>query len=101
MPYAQDNVTKGAPAQQEETLTEMQAQNSPPHSRHTGAANENVQECISPDDAYYCSPKFAYYCSPKFLEQLNKLKSIARDEIHHRKRVACSPPSFSFGISLE
>jgi len=44
MPYAQDNVTKGAPAQQEETLTEMQVQNSPPHSRHTGAANENVQE---------------------------------------------------------
>jgi len=32
--------------QQGETSTEMQAQKSPPHTRHTGAANENVQECV-------------------------------------------------------
>ncbi|KAJ8425195.1 hypothetical protein Cgig2_004317 [Carnegiea gigantea] len=89
----QDNVTKGAPTQQGETLTEMQAQKSPPHTRHIGVANENVQECVSPDDAYYCSPEF--------LEQLDRLESIAREEIQHSKRVARSPPSFSLGISLE
>ncbi|KAJ8426139.1 LOW QUALITY PROTEIN: hypothetical protein Cgig2_022436 [Carnegiea gigantea] len=88
-----DNVTKEAPAQQRETSTEMQAQKSPPHSRHRGAADENVQECISPDDAYYCRPEF--------LEQLDKLESIAREKIQHRKRVVCSPPSFNLGISLQ
>ncbi|KAJ8424951.1 hypothetical protein Cgig2_018758 [Carnegiea gigantea] len=61
----QDNVTKGAPAQQGETSTEMQAQNL------------------------------------EFLEQLDKLESVARGEIQHRKRVACSPSSFSLGMSLE
>ncbi|KAJ8450758.1 hypothetical protein Cgig2_021230 [Carnegiea gigantea] len=30
-----------------------------------------------------------------------RAKSIAREEIQHRKRVACIPPSFSLGISLE
>ena len=71
----------------------MQAQKSPPHTRHIGAANENVQECVSPDDTYYYSLEI--------LEELDKLESIAREEIQHRKRVACSPLSFSFGISLE
>ncbi|KAJ8432080.1 LOW QUALITY PROTEIN: hypothetical protein Cgig2_024690 [Carnegiea gigantea] len=66
---------------------------SPPHTRHKGAANENVQECISPDDAYYYSPEF--------LEQLDKLEGMAKEEIQHRKRVTCSPPSFSLRISLE
>jgi len=50
---------------------------------------------------YKSSPDDAYYCSSEFLEQLDKLESIAREEIQHRKRVACSPPSFSIGISLE
>ncbi|KAJ8427523.1 hypothetical protein Cgig2_008883 [Carnegiea gigantea] len=68
-------------------------QKSPPLTNHTVAANENIQECVSLDDAYYCSPEF--------LEQLDKLESIAREEIQHRKKVACSPLSFSLGISLE
>ena len=66
-------MTKGAPAQQGETSIEMQAQKSLPHTRHIGVANENVQECVSPDDAYYCSPEF--------LKQLDKLESIATEEI--------------------
>ncbi|KAJ8447044.1 hypothetical protein Cgig2_033613 [Carnegiea gigantea] len=55
--------------------------------------NDDPIQCVSPDDAYYCSLEF--------LEQLDKLESIAREEIQHRKKVACSPPSFSLGISLE
>ncbi|KAJ8445885.1 hypothetical protein Cgig2_000197 [Carnegiea gigantea] len=60
---------------------------------HTACANENVIECVSPDDTYYCSSKF--------LEQVDKLESMAREQIQQRKRVACSPLNFSLGISLE
>ncbi|KAJ8428961.1 hypothetical protein Cgig2_003292 [Carnegiea gigantea] len=89
----QDNVTRVAPVQQGETATQMQTQRSQPHTSHTACANENEPECVSPDDTFYCSPEF--------LEQLDHLESIAREQIQQRKRVACSPPSFSLGISLE
>ncbi|KAJ8437678.1 hypothetical protein Cgig2_028616 [Carnegiea gigantea] len=56
---------------------------------------------VNDDPVQYVFPYDAYYCSPEFFEQLHKLESIAREEIQHGKRVACSPPSFSLGISLE
>ena len=75
------------------TTTDTQTQKTPPHTRKAIAASENVQECVYPDDAYYYSPEF--------LQQLDKLESIAREEIQHRKKFTCSPPSFSLGISLD
>jgi len=86
-------VTKEAPAQQVKTAIDTQTQKTPPHTRQAVVVSENIQECVSPDDAYYCSLEF--------LEQLNKPESIAREEIQYRKKVACSLPSFSLGISLE
>ncbi|KAJ8438925.1 hypothetical protein Cgig2_033812 [Carnegiea gigantea] len=81
----QNNVNKEALAQQGETATDTQTQKTPPHTRQVVAVSENIQECVSLDDAYYYSPEF--------LEQLNKLESIAREEIQHRKKVACNPPT--------
>ena len=71
----------------------MQTQRSQPHTGHTTCANENVTE--------YVSPNYTYYCSPKFLEEVDQRESMAREPIQQRKRVPCSPPSFSLGISLE
>ena len=51
-------MTKEAPAQQEETATDTQTQQTPPHTRQAVAASENIQEGVSPDDTYYCSPEF-------------------------------------------
>ena len=93
MPYAQDNITRVAPAQQGETSTQIQTQRSQPHTSHTTCVNENVIECVSPDDTYYCSPEF--------FEQVDQLESMTREQIQQRKRVACSPLSFSLGISLK
>ncbi|KAJ8451300.1 hypothetical protein Cgig2_014072 [Carnegiea gigantea] len=84
----QDNMTKEAQAHQEKTTTDMQTQQTPPHTTQGVAAK-------------YVSPNDAYYYSPEFLEQLDKLESIAREEIQHKKKVAYSPPSFSLGIPLE
>jgi len=86
-------VTRVPPAQQGETSTQMQTQRSQPHTGHTTCANENVTEWVSPSDTYYCSSKF--------LEEVDQLESMAREQIQQRKWVACSPPSFSLGISLE
>ncbi|KAJ8432250.1 hypothetical protein Cgig2_013903 [Carnegiea gigantea] len=61
-----------------QTATDTQTQQTPPHTRQAVATSENIQECVSPDDEYYCSPVF--------LEQLDKLESIAREEIQQRKR---------------
>ena len=70
----------------------MQMQRSQPHTSHTACANENEPEYVSPNDTYYSSSEF--------LEQVDQLESMAREQIQQRKRVACSPPNFSLGISL-
>lgn len=86
-------MTKEAPAQQGEAATDKETQKTPPQARQAVVAHDNIQECNSPEDAYYCSADF--------LDQLDKLESIAREKLQHRKKVICSPPSFSLGISLE
>ncbi|KAJ8451444.1 hypothetical protein Cgig2_017835 [Carnegiea gigantea] len=86
----QDNITKEAQAQQEKTRTNTQNQQTPPHTTHGVAVSDNIEDCDSPYDTYYCSPEF--------LEQLER---IASEQIKHKKKFACSPPSFSLGIPLE
>ncbi|KAJ8434670.1 hypothetical protein Cgig2_030056 [Carnegiea gigantea] len=59
----------------------------------TAGGNDNVRECLTPDDPYYCSPQF--------LEQLDKLESMAIKRMEQRTRIGCSPQSFNLGISPE
>ncbi|KAJ8435722.1 LOW QUALITY PROTEIN: hypothetical protein Cgig2_002679 [Carnegiea gigantea] len=52
--------------------------------------NQNVTDCLSPNDTYYCIPEF--------LEYVDQLESTAREKMQ-QKRMGFSPPSFSLGIS--
>jgi len=65
----QENVSTVVAAQQGNKGTQIHTQTSQPQRTNTAGGNDNVRECLTPDDPYYCSPEF--------LEQVDKLESMA------------------------
>ncbi|KAJ8434519.1 hypothetical protein Cgig2_030142 [Carnegiea gigantea] len=65
----------------------------PLQSTDKAGGDDNVKDCSTPDDPYYCSSEF--------LEQVDKLESMAIERMEQRTRMGCSPLSFNLGISPE
>jgi len=84
------NESTVAAADQGNKRTAAHTQISQPQSTDKVGGDDNVRDCSTPDDLYYCSPEF--------LEQVDKLESMAIEKMEHRTAMGCSPPSFNIRI---
>ena len=89
----QANGSTAAVADQGNKGIASHTQISQPQSTDKAGGGDNVRDCSTPDDLYYCSPEFP--------EQVDKLESMAMEKMEHRTTMGCSPPSFNLGISPE
>ncbi|KAJ8435724.1 hypothetical protein Cgig2_002681 [Carnegiea gigantea] len=93
IPYVPDNMTTVAQAQQGKKVTQMHTHSSQPYTSGTACGSQNVIDCLSADDMYYCSLEF--------LELVDQVESMAREKMQQKKRMGFSLPSFSLGTSPE